>query len=71
MLDIIIELLTQVKDELLYNEDSWGTLTEAQYTKLLLTRIKVANVISMLEGLEKQITATKRVIETMGGVFNG
>ncbi len=71
MLDTIIELLTQVKDELLYNEDSWGTLTEAQYTKLLLSRIKVANVISMLEGLDQQITATKKVIETMGGVFNG
>lgn len=71
MIDIIIELLTQVKDELLTSEDRWGTLTETQYTKLLSSRIKLANIISMMEDLDKQITATKKVIETMGGVFNG
>ena len=68
MIDTMKLILETVKNELLPNEDRWGVLTEAQSTKLYLTRIKITNVISMLEGLNQQITATRKVIETMGGV---
>ena len=68
MIDTMKLILESVKNELLPNEDRWGKLTETQYTQLHLSRIKIANVISMLEALNQQITATKKVIETMGGV---
>ena len=68
MINTMKLILESVKDELLTSEDRWGTLTETQYTKLLSSRIKVTNVISMLEGLDQQIIATRKVIETMGGV---
>lgn len=68
MIDTMKLILETVKNELLPNEDRWGTLTEAQYTQLYLSREKVAHVISMLEGLHRQIIATKEVITTMGGV---
>ena len=67
MIDTMKLILESVKDELLPNEDRWGALTEAQSTKLYLSRIKIANIISMLESLDEQITAIKKVIETMGG----
>ena len=68
MIDIMKIILESVKDELSTSEDRWGTLTETQYTKLLLSRIKVTNVISMLEDLNQQVVATRKVIETMGGI---
>ena len=68
MIDTMKLILKSVKDELLPNEDRWGTLTEAQYTRLYLSREKVAHVISMLEGLHQQITATREVITTMGDI---
>ena len=68
MIDTMKLILESVKDELLTSEDRWGTLTESQYTKLHLSRMRVANVISMLESLEQQIIATRKVIETMGGI---
>lgn len=68
MIDTMKLILETAKNELLPNEDRWGTLTEAQSTKLYLTRIKIANVISMLESLNQQIIATRKAIETMGGI---
>lgn len=68
MIDTMKLILNNIKDELLPSEDRWGTLTEVQYTQLYLSRTKVINIISMLEGLNQQIAATRKVIETMGGV---
>lgn len=68
MIDTMRLILESIKNELLPNEDRWGTLTEAQYTQLYLSREKLVDVISMLEGLNQQITATRKAIETMGGV---
>lgn len=68
MMDTIKLILEAVKTELLPNEDRWGTLTEAQYTQLHLSRTKVMNIISMLEALDQQIVATRKVIESMRGV---
>ena len=68
MIDTMKLILETAKNELLPNEDRWGELTEAQSTKLYLTRIKIANVISMLEGLNQQIIAARKAIETMGGI---
>ena len=68
MIDTMKLILETAKNELLPNEDRWGTLTEAQSTKLYLTRIKIANVISMLDGLNQQIIGTRKAIETMGDV---
>lgn len=68
MLDTIRMILEIVKNELVPNEDRWGELSETQYTQLYLSRGKIENVISMLEGLAEQITATRKVIETMGGI---
>ena len=65
MLDTIIELLTQVKNELLYNEDSWGTLTEDQTNRIIYTRCKVVYVISMLEGVKKYIDSFNSLIKFM------
>ena len=65
MIDTIIELLTQVKDELLYNEDSWGILTEKQTDKLIHTRCKVVYVISMLEGIKKYLDNFNSLIRFM------
>lgn len=65
MIDTIIELLTQVKDELLYNEDRWGTLTEDQTGKLIHTRCKVVYVIAMLEGVKKYIDSFNSLIRFM------
>ena len=65
MIDTIIELLTQVKDELLYNEDSWGTLTETQTDKLIHSRWKVVYVIAMLEGVKKYIDSFNSLIRFM------
>ena len=68
MIDIMKLVLEDVRVELLPNEDRWGTLTEPQYTQLYSAREKVTNVISILEGLNQQIIATRKVIETMGGM---
>lgn len=68
MIDTMKLILESVKNELLPNEDRWGELTETQYTQLYLSRTKVMNIISMLEGLEQQIVATRKIIGTMGGV---
>lgn len=65
MIDIIIELLTQVKDELLYNEDSWGTLSENQINRILHSRCKVFYVITMLEGIKKQLDSFNNLIKFM------
>lgn len=65
MIDTIIELLTQVKDELLYNEDSWGTLTEKQIDKVTHTRCKVVYVISMLEGIKKYLDSFNSLVRFM------
>ena len=62
MLDTIIELLTQVKEELFYNEDSWGTLTEDQTDRIIHTRCKVVYVITMLEGVKKYIDGFNSLI---------
>lgn len=68
MIDTMKLILNNIKDELLPNEDHWGTLTETQYTQLHLSRVKIMNIISMLEALNQQIIATRKVLETMGGV---
>ena len=68
MIDTMKLILETAKNELLPNEDRWGTLTEAQSTKLYLTRTKIANVISMLDSLNQQVIATRKTIETMGGI---
>ena len=68
MIDTMKLILKCIKDELLPSEDHWGELTEAQYTQLHLSRTKVMNIISMLEALNQQIIATRKVLETMGGV---
>lgn len=68
MIDTMKLILESVKNELLPSEDHWGELTEAQYTRLYLSRGKIEDVISMLEGLHQQIIATRKVIGTMGGV---
>lgn len=68
MMDTMKLILESIKNELLPNEDRWGTLTETQSTKLYLSREKVEHVLLMLEGLQLQIIATRKVIETMGGV---
>lgn len=68
MLDTMKLILNNIKDELLPSEDHWGELTEAQYTQLHLSRTKVMNIISMLEALNQQITATRKVLEIMGGI---
>ena len=68
MIDTMKLILESVKNELLPNEDPWGELTETQYTQLYLSRGKIEDVISMLEGLHQQIIATRKVIGTMGGV---
>ena len=68
MIDTMKLILETAKNELLPNEDRWGALTEAQSTKLYLTRTKVANVISMLDSLNQQIASTRKAIETMVGV---
>ena len=65
MIDTMKMILEIIKNELLPNEDRWGELSETQYTQLYLSRTKVANVISMLEGLHQQIIATRKVIGTM------
>ena len=65
MIDTIIELLTQTKDEILYNEDSWGTLTEKQIDKLIHTRCKVVYVITMLEGVKKYVDSFNSLIRFM------
>ena len=65
MIDTIIELLTQVKDELLYNEDSWGTLTEEQIDKVSHTRCKVFYIITMLEGIKKYLDSLNNLIKFM------
>ena len=65
MLDTIIELLTQVKDELLYNEDSWGSLGIDQINKLTHTRCKVVYLISMLEGVKKYFDSFHTLIRFM------
>lgn len=65
MLDTIIELLTQVKDELLYNEDSWGTLTENQVDRIIHTRCKVLYIICMLEGVKTYINSFNNLIKFM------
>lgn len=65
MLDTIIELLTQVKDELLYNEDSWGTLTEDQVEKIIHARCKVLYVAGMLEGIKKYVDNFNSLIKFM------
>ena len=68
MIDTMKLILNNIKNELLPNEDRWGELTETQYTQLYLSRGKIEDVISMLEGLHQQIIATRKVIGTMGGV---
>ena len=68
MIDTMKLILNNIKDELLPSEDHWGELTETQYTQLHLSRTKVMNVVSMLEGLNQQITAIRKVLEIMGGV---
>ena len=68
MIDTMKLILESVKNELLPSEDHWGELTEAQYTQLHLSRTKVMNIISMLEALNQQITATRKVLEIMGGI---
>ena len=65
MLDTIIELLTQVKEELFYNEDSWGTLTENQVDRIIHTRCKVLYVVSMLEGVKKYVDSFNSLIRFM------
>ena len=65
MLDIMIEVLTQVKDELFYNEDSWGTLTESQVDRIIHTRCKVLYTICMLEGFKKYIESFNSLIRFM------
>lgn len=65
MIDTIIELLTKVEDELLYNEDSWGTLTEDQVDKLIHARCKVVNVISMIVGVDRYINSFHSLIKFM------
>lgn len=65
MIDTIIELLTQVKDELLYNEDRWGTLTVDQTNKLIHIRCKVVYVIAMLEGVKKCVDGLNNLIRYM------
>ena len=65
MLDTIIELLTQAKDELFYNEDSWGTLTEDQVDKIVHTRCKVLYVVGMLEGIKKYVDSFNSLIKFM------
>lgn len=65
MIDIIIELLTQVKDELLYNEDSWGVLSEDQINRILHSRCKVFYVITMLEGIKKYLDSFNNLIKFM------
>lgn len=65
MINTIIELLTQVKDELLYNEDSWETLAENQIDKLIHTRCKIVYVITMLEGVKKYIDSFNSLIKFM------
>ena len=68
MIDTMKLILNNIKDELLPNEDRWGELTEPQYTQLYSVREKVMSVILMLEGLDQQVIATRKVIETMGDV---
>lgn len=68
MIDTMKLILENIKNELLPNEDHWGELTETQYTRLYLSRGKIEDVISMLEGLHQQIIATRKVIGTIGGV---
>ena len=68
MMDTMKLILESIKNELLPNEDRWGELTETQYTQLHLSREKVEHVLLMLEGLQLQIIATRKVIGTMGGV---
>lgn len=68
MIDTMKLILETTKNELLPNEDHWGTLTEAQSTKLYLSRTKIASVMSMLEGLNQQVIATRKAIEAMGDV---
>ena len=65
MIDIIIELLTQVKDELLYNEDSWGILSEDQINRILHSRCKVFYVITMLDGIKKYLDSFNNLIKFM------
>ena len=65
MLDTIIEVLTQVKDELFYNEDSWGTLTESQADRIIHTRCKVLYAICMLEGVKTYIDSFNKLIRFM------
>ena len=65
MIDTIIELLTQVKDELLYNEDSWETLTEKQIDKIIHARCRVVYVITMLEGVKKYLDGLNNLIRFM------
>lgn len=65
MLDTIIELLTQVKEELFYNEDSWGTLTEDQVDRIIHIRFKVVYVVGMLEGIKKYIDSFNSLIKFM------
>lgn len=68
MIDTMKLILNNIRDELFPSEDRWGELTETQYTQLYLSRGKIEDVISMLEGLHQQIIATRKVIGTMGGV---
>ena len=68
MIDTMKLVLECIKEELLPSEDRWGTLTETQYTQLYLSREKVSDVISMMEGLHQQVIAARKVIGTMGGV---
>ena len=65
MIDTITELLIQVKDELLYNEDSWGAFTEKQVDKISHARCKVVYVITMLEGIKKYIDSFNSLIRFM------
>lgn len=65
MINTTIELLTQVKDELLYNEDSWGTLSEDQITRIIHARCKVLYVITMLEGIKKYLDNLNNLIRFM------
>lgn len=65
MLDTIIEILNQAKDELFYNEDSWGTLPESQVDKIIHARCKVLYAICMLEGVKKYIDSFNNLIRFM------
>ena len=65
MIDTMKLILNNIKDDLLPSEDRWGELTETQYTRLYLSRGKIEDIISMLEGLHQQIIATRKVIGTM------